>query len=204
MCDRTGSNGSSVRLSSKFLRLFRRPPRRREWRRLESRRTPRAEARRSRSSRAARLPLAARIVTGRSDSNTGRAMQAPRPRRKWRRLRARARCSAVRFCGFIIRSLLSARSGPGDCELDCSVGGERRVFWKGAEWMTPASRAEARPSAAFECVHNPVYRLHVIIIQPATERVGQQLLGQSFDRNRPRDWSTRIFLSSLSSENSRR
>ena len=56
---------------------------------------------------------------------------------------------------------------------------DRRRFWNGVDSMTPVSRAEARPSAFSIRLDDRVDGLHVVVLQAAPERVGQQLLGQA-------------------------
>ncbi len=74
---------------------------------------------------------------GPADISVGNAMQAPRPRSTWRRERASCRCAA------------------GDSTLLMSIAHDQfatvmvawvRIFWNGADSITPINNAEKRPS----------------------------------------------------------
>src|SRR5829696_2294762 len=82
---------------------------------------------------------AASAEMGRSDSNAGSARHAPRPRRKWRRLRLANRSAAVLRFIFMVYLACALYSDAGRAAVVVEMF---RRFWKGADSTIPVSRAE--------------------------------------------------------------
>ena len=53
-----------------------------------------------------------------------------------------------------------------------------RIFWNGADSITPINNAENLPVVFVEPLHDPVDGLHVVILHAPAGGVGQQLAGE--------------------------
>ena len=147
----SGSSGSSVRLELEVGPLAARPPGGRDGAVGEvDERRPQRRARGGRRP-GRRPPAAASSRDAPSDSNAGSAMQAPSPRRKWRRLRPSGRRRVGRRSSLAV--MVGSSSGrvrtPGRRPVRrsaVSAASDRRRFWNGADSMMPgAGRRRGRP-----------------------------------------------------------
>ena len=88
------------------------------------------------------------------------------PRKKWRRLKLACRSAAS--CGQVFHYSVGHR---GMCAWV-------RIFWNGADSMTPINSAEKRPSLASSRFTISVDGFHVVVLRAPPGRVGQQLARQ--------------------------
>ena len=100
---------------------------------------------------------------GLAEISVGSAMQAPRPRSTWRR----ERMSCVRAA--------KSRSCACSCQFATVMVAWVRIFWNGADSITPINNAENVPVIVVEPLHDPVDGLHVVVLRSAAGGVGQQL-----------------------------
>ena len=146
------------------------------WPRWGSRRTPSAAA--PRSAVVASVPPRRRRPSsraGRSDSKAGRATQAPTPRRKCRRLRARGawrlvRSGSVAWVGSSVARVVGLGGG---------AWRSRPALLERGRLDDARQQGREPAVAALEPVDDLVDRLDVVVLEPAAEGVGQQLLGQA-------------------------